>query len=81
MKIFSFLLLVSLVSAIPQRQSFTSGGSGESINANEVSNKRINTDRRVNAANDLTSPPAAAAIAYMKAVGKDGLCGLPLKPN
>ena len=28
-------------------------------------------------ANDLTSPSAAADIAYMEAIGKDGLCGLP----
>ena len=35
-------------------------------------------DSRINAPTDLSSPSAAAALAYMKEIsGKDGLCGIP----
>ena len=43
----------------------------------EALNTPFPTDSRVKAATDLTSPSAAAALAYMKKVPKDGLCGLP----
>ena len=43
----------------------------------EALNTPFPTDSRVKAASDLTSPSAAAALAYMKKVPKDGLCGMP----
>merc|ERR1712156_909750 len=51
------------------------------VNVDKYVNEALRTpllqDSRVKAANDLTSPTAAAALAYMKPVTKDGLCGVP----
>merc|ERR1711915_1064351 len=43
----------------------------------EVLNTKIPVGQSIKASNDLTSPSAAAALAYMKSVSKDELCGLP----
>jgi len=44
----------------------------------EALNNPVIKDIRINAPTDLSSPSAAAALAYMKEVsGKDGLCGIP----
>jgi len=54
---------------------------GGKIDVEKYVNEALNTpfpkDGRINAPTDLTSPSAAAALAYMKNVAKDGLCGLP----
>jgi len=43
----------------------------------EVLGTTLPTDPSIKAPNDLSSPSAAAALAYMKSVSKDELCGLP----
>jgi hypothetical protein len=43
----------------------------------EALNSPLAADSRLKVSNGLTSPSAAAALAYMKTVAKDGLCGLP----
>jgi len=69
----SFLLAFSIqfVSSLPQR----------SVDVNKFVQEALNSpfsqDSRVKVPNDLNSPSAAAALAYMKKVSKDGLCGLP----
>jgi hypothetical protein len=43
----------------------------------EALNSPLTADSCVKVSNDLTSPSAAAALAFMKSVAKDELCGLP----
>jgi len=51
------------------------------VNVDKYVNEALNTpllkDSRIRAPTDFTSPSAAAALAYMKSVTKDGLCGIP----
>jgi len=51
------------------------------VNVDKYVNEALNTpllkDSRIRAPTDFTSPSAAAALAYMKSVTKDGLCGVP----
>ena len=72
MKSFWLLLFITTAYAIPQRRR---------IDANRLVKEALNTpliqDASVKAPVDKNSPSAAAALAYMKSVAKDGLCGLP----
>merc|ERR1712106_807996 len=45
--------------------------------ADQLLSSPLTSDSRVTAANDLTSPTAAAALAYLKSVSTQDLCGLP----
>jgi len=47
------------------------------VYADFIINKGFNQDLRIKASNDKTSPAAAAALAYMKNVFNDDLCGIP----
>jgi len=80
MKTFVLLLCIGAITAIPQSRRIIRNRL-EQVNAdrfvNEALNSQLKVDRRIKASNDLTSPTAAAALAYMKSVTKDGLCGLP----
>ena len=72
MKSFWLLLFITTAYAIPQRRR---------IDANRFVKEALNTpliqDASVKAQVDKNSPSAAASLAYMKSVAKDGLCGLP----
>ena len=72
MKSFCLLLFITTAYAIPQRRR---------IDANRFVKEALNTpliqDASVKAPVDKNSPSAAAALAYMKSVAKDGHCGLP----
>merc|ERR1711915_1084088 len=65
---------------LQNQNAFTEQRSGK-INVEEkvkeVLNTKIPVGQSIKASNDLTSPSAAAALAYMKSVSKDELCGLP----
>ena len=75
------LVLLHPALTVPQRQRFISSSSGGAIDADkyvaEALNARQTEDQRLEASNDGSSPSAAAAMAYMAAIGKDGLCGKP----
>merc|ERR1711872_183112 len=72
MKLLASTLLFAITTASPQ---------GRRIDVNRYEQEALNSpsakDRRVKAPTDATSPSTAAALAYMKSVSKDGLCGLP----
>ena len=80
MKTFALLLCIGAITAIPQSRRIVQNRV-ERVNAdrfvNEALDNQLKVDRRIKASNDLTSPTAAAALAYMKSVSTDGLCGLP----
>merc|ERR1711872_453679 len=64
-----------------ESQSLVTQQSDRKINVEEkvkeVLGTTLPTDPSIKAPNDLSSPSAAAALAYMKSVSKDELCGLP----
>merc|ERR1711872_751736 len=47
------------------------------VYADFIIKKGFNQDLRIKASNDKTSPAAAAALAYIKNVFNDDLCGIP----
>ena len=57
--------------------SFKQGEVNADKYAVKVLNSTVSADSRVKASNDLTSPTAAAALAYLQSNTKEGLCGLP----
>ena len=72
MKNFCLILCASTVIAIPQNLRIV-------VNryVDEALNTPLTQDSSVKAPSDQNSPSAAAALAYMKLVAKDGLCGHP----
>jgi len=70
MKTFYILLLVSSIYALPQSKK---------IDVNQYVNEALNSPFPRDSLNraSATSPSTAAALAYMKSVAKDGLCGAP----
>jgi len=69
-KLFLFTLSSGLVLSQPQRP-----------NADDFAGRLLQSgfsqDNRIRAASDSSSPSAAAALSYMKAVNNDKLCGIP----
>jgi len=79
----SLTVVIVSIAASPQRQRFVNGGNEGSVDVNryvdEVLTSSLPEDSRIKVQTDRRSPSTAAALAYMKSVGKDGLCGLPSK--